>query len=461
MIPNKNLSCFKAYDVRGKLGEEFNEDIAYRIGRATAQSQNAQTVVLGFDARATSQGLAQAVAKGVCDAGANVMDIGLAGTEEVYSAVVELNVSAGIEVTASHNPIDYNGMKIVKCGSQPLTDQEFGAIKSLAEENSFVLPKYEGLVLDKKEAARNAYITKVIGFVDCSNLKPLKIVINSGNGAAGPTLDALNYKLKEKGVKTNFVFVHHDPDPSFPNGIPNPLLEENRSSTADTVVTEKADFGVAFDGDFDRCFFFDNLGNFIPAEYLVGLFSEVFLAKEKGGKIVHDPRVIWNTIDIVSQFNGHALLSKTGHAFVKATMRKHEAIYGGEMSAHHYFRDFAYCDSGIIPWLLVWECLSTSNLSLSDLIVDRKNRFPSSGELNFKVSNAATCLESVQRHFASTTALIDELDGLSISFKNWRFNLRSSNTEPLIRLNIETRGDQSLLIEKTEELKFLINNDIN
>ncbi|MDA7592275.1 phosphomannomutase [Rhodobacteraceae bacterium] len=455
MNSGKNLTCFKAYDVRGKLGEELNEDIAYRIGRVTAQSQNAKTVAVGFDGRATSPSLADAVAKGICDAGADVLDIGLAGTEEVYASVLEFGACAGIEVTASHNPIDYNGMKIVGRGSKPLSDQEFRFIKDLAEESNFDQPEKEGIVINKKEAARAAYVEKVIGFVDYQSLKPLKMVINSGNGAAGPTLDEISKKLKEKGVKTNFVFLHHISNPSFPNGIPNPLLEENRSSTVDAVVAERAHFGVAFDGDFDRCFFFDHSGDFIPGEYVVGLLAEVFLNKEKGATIIHDPRVIWNTIDVVGKCGGQAVASKTGHAFVKAAMRKRDAIYGGEMSAHHYFRDFAYCDSGIIPWLLVWEYLSTSNLSLSDLISEQRNRFPSSGELNFTVSDAAKCIERVQNHFASSAASIDQLDGLSVSFDTWRFNLRKSNTEPLVRLNIETRGDIGLLQEKINELKLL------
>lgn len=456
MISVKNLACFKAYDVRGKLGEEFNKDIAYRIGRATAQSQNAETVVVGFDARETSAGLADAVTSGICDAGADVLEIGLAGTEEVYASVPEFGACAGIEVTASHNPIEYNGMKIVGRGSQPLSNCEFGNIKKLAESNSFIRPQRQGVVANKKEDARVAYIEKVLGFVDSLSLKPLKLVINSGNGAAGPTLDAINKKLIEKGVKTNFVFVHHDPDPSFPNGIPNPLLEENRSSTVNAIIKEKADFGVAFDGDFDRCFFFDQSGDFISGEYMVGLFAEVFLKKEQGAVIVHDPRVIWNTIDVVGKYGGKAVTSKTGHAFMKAAMRKTDAIYGGEMSAHHYFRDFAYCDSGIIPWLLVWEYLSKSNLSLSNLIAEKRIRFPSSGELNFKVPKAAKLLERVQNYFASSAPSIDELDGLSMSFDSWRFNIRKSNTEPIVRLNVETRGDQLLLKEKTSELKLLI-----
>ena len=452
----KNLTCFKAYDVRGKLGEQLNEDIAYRIGRATTQSLKAKTIVVGFDARETSPDLADAVARGICDAGADVLNIGLAGTEEMYAAVTEFDACAGIEVTASHNPIDYNGMKIVGYGSKPLSEQEFGLIKDLAVECNYSQPQHLGAVLDKKEVARAAYVEKVLGFVDCSILRPLKIVINSGNGAAGPTLDTLTEKLIEMGVKTNFVFVHHDPDPTFPNGIPNPLLGENRSSTEDAVIKEQADFGVAFDGDFDRCFFFDHKGDFIAGEYVVGLLAEIFLNKEKGATIIHDPRVIWNTIDVAGKNDGKPVASKTGHAFVKATMRKRDAIYGGEMSAHHYFRDFEYCDSGIIPWLLVWEHLSVSNLLISDLISERKNRFPSSGELNFTVPNAAACIERVQNHFASSAASVDRLDGLSMTFDTWRFNLRKSNTEPLVRLNVETRGDDALLNHKINELKLLI-----
>ena len=456
MSSGKKLTCFKAYDVRGKLDEEFHHDIAYKIGRATAQSQMAKSLVLGFDARATSPELAQAVAKGICDGGADVLDIGLVGTEEVYASVLEFDACGGIEVTASHNPIDYNGMKIVGRGPKPFSDKEFGLIKDLAEENNFFQAQQMGVVLDKKEVARAAYLKKVLGFVDLSNLKPLKIVVNSGNGVAGPTLDALTEKLIEMGVKTNFVFVNHDPDPTFPNGIPNPMLEENRSSTVNAVITEKADFGVAFDGDFDRCFFFDHTGKFIPSEYVVGLLAEVFLNKEKGATIIHDPRVIWNTIDVIGKCDGKAVVSKTGHAFVKAAMRKRDAIYGGETSAHHYFRDFAYCDSGMIPWLLIWEYLSSSKLSFSDVISEQINRFPSSGELNFTVLNATKCIERVKNHFESRAISIDKFDGLSMSFDTWRFNLRKSNTEPLVRLNIETKGDNALLKEKTNELSLLI-----
>ena len=335
MSNTQALTCFKAYDVRGKLGEELNKEIAYRIGRATAQTLNANTLALGYDARETSPELAREVAKGVCDNGTDVLDIGLAGTEEIYAAVSEFGACSGIEITASHNPIEYNGMKIVKHGSQPLSEVEFSSIKSLAEKNNYISSKRPGMMADKRISARKSYIEKVMGFVDLRSLQPLKIVINSGNGAAGPTVDALKQKMEEESVKTNFVYANHNPDSLFPNGIPNPLLKANRSLTTDFVISEKADFGVAFDGDFDRCFLFDDLGNFIPGEYVVGLLSEVFLSKEKGATIVHDPRVIWNTMDVVNQYGGLAVSSKTGHAFVKAAMRDNNAIYGGEISAHH------------------------------------------------------------------------------------------------------------------------------
>ena len=454
----KTLTCFKSYDVRGKIGEEFNEEIAYSIGRATVQSLNAKSAVVGYDARGTSSSLARAVAQGICEAGADVLDLGLAGTEEIYSAVSEFSTGAGIVVTASHNPIDYNGMKIVKGGSKPLSTQEFVNIKNLAEKQNFVPSEFIGRKINKKEKARKVYLEKIMQFVDLKSLNPLKIVINSGNGAAGPTLDTLTAMLEQRGVKTNFVFVNHEPDPLFPNGIPNPILEENRSSTANFVLSEKAKFGVAFDGDFDRCFLFDEYGQFISGEYVVGLLAEVFLKKEKGAVIVHDPRVVWNTLDVVRKFGGYAVASRTGHAYVKASMREAGAVYGGEMSAHHYFRDFFHCDSGMIPWLLIWELLSQSNSKLSDIISKRISSFPSSGEINFSVFNAADSLQRVKDFYFSNAAHVDESDGLSISFENWRFNIRKSNTEPLVRLNIETKNNKLLLRKKTKELTDLIRN---
>ena len=452
------LSCFKAYDIRGKLGSELNEEIAYRIGRATAQHFKSKDIVIGFDARATSKSLADACARGCNDGGAQVLNIGLCGTEEVYWAVNSLNATAGIEVTASHNPIEYNGMKIVREGSRPLGDEaDFQVIKRIASEADFAPEIFGTASFDRADAARAAYVEKLISFIDPSVLKPLKIAVNSGNGAAGPTFDALETGLRNVGVEAEFVRVHHAPDPTFPNGIPNPLLEQNHSATADVVIAEGADFGVAFDGDFDRCFLFDETGAFVPGEYIIALLAEVFLNKEAGAKIVHDPRVIWNTQETVARLGGEAVVSKTGHAFIKQTMREADAIYGGEMSAHHYFRDFAFCDSGMIPWLVIWELVSKSGKTLGELLQECRAAFPSSGERNFTVSDAGACLDAIKAKFANEARTIDELDGVSLAFENWRLNLRKSNTEPLVRLNVETRGDEDLLAQKTSEIIGLIN----
>ena len=436
------LTCFKAYDIRGEIGVNIDEGIAYRIGRAVAQHFGAKSVVIGFDARETSPAFAAAAARGAMDAGADVLDIGMAGTEEMYWAVTEFGACAGIEVTASHNPINYNGMKIVKSASQPLDDAaDFQVIKALAASQDWVSPARVGETRGVAGAAREKYADRVLGFVDAATLVPLKIVINSGNGAAGLTLDAILDRLAAQGAPVEVIRVHHDPDSTFPNGIPNPLLSENHSATADVVKAEGADFGVAFDGDFDRCFFFDETGQFIPGEYVVGLLASVFLEKEVGAKIVHDPRVIWNTQDIVNRKGGISVQSKTGHAFIKQTMRFHYAVYGGEMSAHHYFRDFAYCDSGMIPWLLIAELVSRSQRSLGNWVKDRFSAFPSSSEINFKVNNASKAIENVLSAYRADALSIDETDGVSLAFEDWRFNLRRSNTEPLVRLNVEGKSE--------------------
>ncbi|MDC0867639.1 phosphomannomutase [Paracoccaceae bacterium] len=441
-----DLTCFKAYDIRGEIGVNIDEGIAYRIGRAVAQHFGAKSIVIGFDARETSPAFAAAAARGAMDAGADVLDIGMAGTEEMYWAVTEFRACAGIEVTASHNPINYNGMKIVKSASQPLDDAaDFQAIKALAGSQEWVSVGRVGYEFDRTAEARKAYVDRVLSFVDVKALRPLKIVVNSGNGAAGPTFDAIAERLLELGAPLEFIRVHHVPDATFPNSIPNPLLPENHSATADVVKAEGADFGVAFDGDFDRCFFFDDAGQFVPGEYVVGLLASIFLEKELGAKIVHDPRVIWNTQDIVTRKGGIAVQSKTGHAFIKHTMRSCEAVYGGEMSAHHYFRDFAYCDSGMIPWLLIAELVSRSGRSLGNWVKDRFSAFPSSGEMNFKVDDAGAAIERVLSAYRADAVSIDETDGVSMVFNNWRFNLRRSNTEPLVRLNVEGKGEAERL----------------
>jgi len=453
----EELTCFKAYDIRGEIDININEAIAYRVGRSVAQHFNSKSIVVGFDARETSPAFAKAVGQGIMDAGSNLIDIGLAGTEEMYWAVSNFSASAGIVVTASHNPINYNGMKIVKSGSRPLDDNEdFKAIKNLAETEKWTKTDNKGSHLDYSDQARSDYVTKVMSFVNRNELKPLKIVINSGNGAAGPTFDAIEKKLNTNNPKIEFVRVDHTPNSTFPNGIPNPLLPENHHKTADIVKNVDADFGVAFDGDFDRCFFFDETGKFVPGEYLVGLLASIFLEKEQGATIVHDPRVIWNTQDIVSQKGGKAEQSKTGHAFIKQTMRKHEAVYGGEMSAHHYFRDFAYCDSGMIPWLLVAELVSIKNQSLGDLVKDRVSSFPSSGEINFKVKDADSSITSVLENYRTQAKTLDKMDGFSLTIDDWRFNLRKSNTEPLVRLNVESKGTSINLDEQVKKISKLL-----
>ena len=452
-----DLSCFKAYDIRGEIGVNIDEGVAYRVGRAVAQHLGATSVVIGFDARETSPAFAAAASQGVRDAGSDVINIGMAGTEEMYWAVTEFGACAGIEVTASHNPIHYNGMKIVKSQSQPLEDLgDFQAIKALASSQAWSDVTDVGREFERSEAARQAYVGRVLSFVDLPALRPLKIVVNSGNGAAGPTFDAIADQLLELSAPLEFVRVHHTADATFPNGIPNPLLPENHAATADVVKAEKADFGVAFDGDFDRCFFFDETGQFVPGDYGVGLLASTFLEKESGGKIVHDPRVIWNTQEIVAQKGGIAVLSKTGHAFIKQTMRSREAVYGGEMSAHHYFRDFAYCDSGMIPWLLIAELVSHSERSLGDWVKDRYAAFPSSGEINFTVADTGKAIENVLSAHRAAALSIDQTDGVSLAFGDWRFNLRRSNTEPLVRLNVEGKGNADALAAHVSAIADLL-----
>ena len=453
----KELSCFKTYDIRGEIDVNINEEIVYRIGRALSQHFSAKSVVVGYDARETSPNFATAMAKGIRDFGSNVINIGLAGTEEMYWAVSHFDACAGVEITASHNPINYNGVKIVKSKSQPLDEgSDFKVIKKLAETEGFLSHSYPGKMIDQSLEAREAYVRRVLSFIDVKKLSSLKIVVNSGNGAAGPTFDAIAKKLAEANAPLEFVLINHDPDHTFPNGVPNPILPKNHYATAEVVKEVGADFGVAFDGDFDRCFFFDENGVFVQGEYIVGLLAAIFIEKEPGAIIVHDPRVIWNTQDIVKSKGGVAIQSKTGHAFVKETMRKHGSIYGGEMSAHHYFRDFAFCDSGMIPWLLIAELISKSGRSLANWVQDRFVSFPSSGETNYHVKDAKASIARVLKVYRHDAITLDESDGLSLTFKDWRFNLRSSNTEPLIRLNIESYGNASKLNARVTDIANIL-----
>jgi phosphomannomutase len=450
-----HLTCFKAYDVRGKLGEELNEEIAYRIGRAFAQHLQAKRIVVGGDIRLTSEALKQALVRGIIDAGADVIDIGMTGTEEIYFAAFHLDVDGGIEVTASHNPIDYNGMKFVGRGAKPISgDSGLKEIRQLAENQNFEPTLLRGSL--SQTSILGAYIEHLLGYINITELKPLKLVVNAGNGAAGHVIDAIEACFKLQGVPVEFIKIHHEPDGTFPNGIPNPLLPENRKATADAVISNGADMGIAWDGDFDRCFLFDESGGFIEGYYIVGLLAEVFLKKHPGEKIIHDPRLTWNTIDIVTQAGGIPIQSKTGHAFIKERMRAENAIYGGEMSAHHYFRDFAYCDSGMIPWLLVAELVNSTGKPLSKLVGERIEAYPCSGEINYKVEDTQASIEVVKAHFAALNPSTDHTDGISLEFSNWRLSLRASNTEPLLRLNVEAQGDSRLVKQRVAEIQTLI-----
>ena len=445
------LTCFKAYDIRGRIPSELNEDLAYRIGQSYAAFVRPKKVTVGRDIRATSATLSAALIRGLNDSGVNVADIGLCGTEGVYFATFAEALDGGIMVTASHNPPDYNGMKFVREGSRPISaDTGLKDMQALIEEAR--LPPRAAQAGSTRALDINAkYLAHLLKYVKGATLRPLKVVVNAGNGGAGMVVDQL-----EPHLPFEFVKVHHEADSSFPHGVPNPMLEENRASTVEAIRRTGADIGLAWDGDFDRCFFFDEHGGFVEGYYLVGLLAEAFLKRFPGGRIVHDPRLTWNTIDIVRRCGGEAVMCRSGHAFIKQRMREVDAVYGGEMSAHHYFRDFAYCDSGMIPWLLVLAVMGESGKTLSELVGERQRLFPVSGEINRTISDAPAVATRVQQHYASQALNIDFTDGLSMEFAQWRLNLRSSNTEPLVRLNVEARGSEALMREKTAEVLRLM-----
>ncbi|MCC4597111.1 phosphomannomutase [Xanthomonas campestris pv. phormiicola] len=445
-----SLPAFKAYDIRGRVPDELNEDLARRIGVALAGQLESGPVVVGHDVRLASQGLQDALSAGLRASGREVIDIGLCGTEEVYFQTDHLQAAGGVMVTASHNPMDYNGMKLVRENARPISsDTGLFAIRDTVAADT--APAGTPTAAEHSRPDKSAYIAHLLSYIDLGSLKPLKLVVNAGNGGAGAIVDLLAPHLPFE-----FVRVFHEPDGHFPNGIPNPLLPENREATAKAVKEHGADFGIAWDGDFDRCFFFDENGRFIEGYYLVGLLAQAILAKQPGGKVVHDPRLTWNTIEMVEDAGGVPVLCKSGHAFIKEKMRSENAVYGGEMSAHHYFREFAYADSGMIPWLLIAELVSQSGRSLADLVEARMQKFPCSGEINFKVADAKAAVARVMEHYAAQSPALDYTDGVSAEFAQWRFNLRSSNTEPLLRLNVETRGDAALLEQRTTEISDLL-----
>ena len=440
------VSAFGAYNIRGRVPTELNEQIAEAIGRAYAVYLEPKRVVVGHDIRLSSPQITEALIKGLRAAGTDVSHIGVCGTEEIYFATDHYNFDGGIVVTASHNPKEYNGMKLVRGQSRPISrDSGLNAIRDLVEKNQFA----DALVLGRLDSLshREAYIEHLLSYIDYEVLVPQKIVANPGNGAAGPVIEFLSNKLPIEFVKVNF-----EADGNFPNGVPNPLLEANRFPTTDAIIESGAGLGVAWDGDFDRCFLFDENGRFIEGYYIVGLLAKLFLEKAKGGVVVHDPRLTWNTLDVVASAGGRAIKSKAGHAFIKERMRSEDAVYGGEMSAHHYFRDFSYCDSGMLPWLLVTDLMSRTGKKLSELVDQSIQNFPVSGEINRRIENPMALLKRLEDLYSGDAIRTDFIDGLSVEYTDWRFNIRASNTEPVVRLNVESRGDFSLMTEKRDEL---------
>lgn len=445
------LSCFKSYDIRGTYPNDINESISYKIGRSFVDFLDAREVLVGYDVREESSTLRDSLVRGLLDGGSHVVDIGLCGSEEVYYQTCEKGLDGGIMITASHNPIGYGGMKLIGREARPISgDTGLRKIENMVVEDDFTASqRHIGRV--SIDTSKQSYIAHLLSYVDTSILKPLKIIADPGNGSAGPII-----RLLEKHLPFNFILLHEEPDGTFPNGIPNPLLPENRKATSNAVVKNKADLGIAWDGDFDRCFFYDADGRFIEGYYMVGLISRIMLQKHHKEKVIHDPRLTWNTIEEVKRAGGIPVQSKTGHAFIKERMRSENAVYGGEMSAHHYFRDFAFCDSGMIPWLLITELISRTDTSLAELVDESIGKFPCSGEINFRVADCDAAIERVLDHFADKTPLVDYTDGVSMEFNEWRFNLRASNTEPLLRLNVETRGDVKSLKFYTSHIEHIL-----
>jgi phosphomannomutase len=441
-----NLAAFKAYDVRGRIPDEINAELIYQIGRAYAAFVKPKKVVVGRDIRLTSEEFSQALIRGLTDSGVDVLDIGLCGTEGVYFATFRYQLDGGVMITASHNPPDYNGLKLVRELSKPIgADTGLKDIAAMIQAGNFPpLAVVKGKV-EKLDSGKD-YIEHLLGYVNLKTLRKLKVVVDAGNGGAGLAVDKLAPHLPFE-----FIQVRHEPNGNFPQGVPNPMLEENRGPTLDALKKSGADVGIAWDGDYDRCFFYDSKGNFVEGYYIVGLLAESFLAKQPGARIVYDPRLTWNTIDTVKRLGGVPVMSKSGHAYIKQKMREVDGAYGGEMSAHHYFRDFSYCDSGMIPWLLVLERICESGKSLDELVAARIQAFPASGEINRKLPDAKAVLAAAEKKYGAG-AILDYTDGLSVDHPHWRFNLRASNTEPLVRLNVESRGDEGLMREKTAEL---------
>lgn len=442
------MSCvFGVNDIRGLYPEELDETMAYRVGLALPGVLAGKSVAVGRDVRLSSPALAKALTQGLIDGGCDVLDIGLCGTEMIYFATAHYGLDGGVMVTASHNPREYNGLKIVGREARPLAGTS--AWEALKEQvlSGKKLPQRGGGSVRRFEVLPD-YMAKLLSFVEIDCLHALRVVADVGNGAAGLVLDALQEHLPS----IELIRLHAVPDGSFPHGAPNPLLPEQREAAAQAVRKYGADLGVAWDGDFDRCFFYDERGNFVDSCYMVGFLAQAFLKKHGSECIVHDPRCVWNTIELTNAYGGTAVICQGGHALIKAKMRETGAVYGGEMSAHHYFRDFYYCDSGMVPWLLVLELLSREGRSLSSLLMERQKLCPVSGEINRRVEDAQSVLERLEKQYGKGNK-VSHLDGLTVDSSKWRFNLRPSNTEPgLLRLNVETRGDSAFCKHLTEQL---------
>jgi phosphomannomutase len=446
------LPCFKAYDVRGKVPAELNEDVAYAIGRAYADQTGANKVCVGYDIRLSGPSLARSLAQALNDAGVDVVDLGMVGTEMVYFATGHYGFDGGVMITASHNPPEYNGMKMVRAESRPISgDSGLLEIERRAFEKRW---QRSGKGTTTRLDAYPDFVRHLLRFGDPASMKPLRILASAGNGAAGVAMQALAPHLSLRITPHLF-----EPDGNFPNGVPNLILEESRRDVERILreahaAGEPFDFGVAWDGDYDRCFFFDETGAFIEGYYIVGLLAQALLTQSPHHTIIYDPRLVWNTLDVVSRLGGRAVMCKSGHAFIKEKMRAENATYGGEMSAHHYFRDNWYCDSGMIPLLLIAQLVSRTGQSLGQLVGGMVERFPCSGEINSHVEDVQATLRKVEERYSD--GRVEKVDGLSVEYERWRFNLRGSNTEPVIRLNVETRGDRELLREKTEEVLSLV-----
>jgi phosphomannomutase len=442
-------AVFKAYDVRGLYPTELDEDGAYRVGRAYVEHFEPRTIAVGRDMRLSSPAMAAAVMNGAADGGADVLDLGLVGTEMVYYAVGELGLDGGICVTASHNPKDYTGMKIVRRGALPV-----GGDSGLGEVRERALADF-GAVSRRGEIHPEdvwpGFVEKVLSFIDAEAIRPLRVVVDAANGMAGVMLPPVLERLPQLEV----VRCHFEPDGTFPNHEPNPLLPENREFIVARTRGEGADLGVAYDGDADRCFFIDDTGEFVPGDFVTALLAEAVLEKEPGGKVIYDVRASRAVAETIERAGGVPLVNRVGHAFIKHRMREEGALFAGEVSAHYYFRDFSQADSGLVPFLLMLELLSTRGRKLSELLGPYRERFFLTGEINTPVADVPLKLQELKEHYSAEGGRVSHLDGISIDFDDWHFNVRPSNTEPLLRLNLEALSGE-LMEAKRDEVLALI-----